>query len=111
MYSPPQVAWYLARQRRERIRASLAISGTPVEDATINVAYAGFTVSASGGIGGYRYSIAAGELPDGITLGASSGEVAGTPTESGEFAGIVIRVTDDGANFADLAAFTLTVAP
>lgn len=106
MYSPPQVAWYLARNRRQRRAASLVIDGTPVETSTNGVAYAGFTVTASGGQSPYAYS--GWGLPSGITVDASTGEVAGTPTESGVF-DVTIRAADIQGNTADLF-FTLTVS-
>ena len=89
--------------------AVLGISGTPVTTATEGVAYAGFTVAASGGTAPYTYSIFAGALPSGITLNTSSGAVAGTPTTAGTYSGIVIRVTDAASATANLASFTITV--
>ena len=88
----------------------LAIGGTPVTTATVGVAYAGFTVTATGGTAPYTYSVASGSLPSGITLNASSGAVSGTPTTAGSYAGIVIRVTDNVSATANLASFTITVA-
>lgn len=88
---------------------SLAISGTPVEDGTVNVAYAGFTVTASGGVAPYTYSLV-GTWPAGITVNSSTGEVSGTPTESGTFADLSVRATDDDSATADLPTFTLTIA-
>ncbi|WP_394891006.1 Ig domain-containing protein [Mesorhizobium sp. AaZ16] len=88
---------------------ALAISGTPVLTATEGTAYAGFTVSATGGTAPYTFSVASGALPTGITLNSSTGAVSGTPTVSGSFAGIVMRVTDNASATADLAAFTLEV--
>jgi hypothetical protein len=88
----------------------LAIGGTPVTTATAGAAYAGFTVTATGGTVPYTYSVASGTLPTGITLNSSSGAVAGTPTVAGAYAGIVIRVTDNVSATADLASFTITVA-
>jgi hypothetical protein len=87
----------------------LGISGSPVLTATEGVAYAGFTVIASGGTPAYTYSVASGSLPSGITLNSSSGVVSGTPTTAGSYAGIVIRVTDAVAATANLASFTITV--
>lgn len=87
---------------------TLSISGTPVLTGT-DAFYAGFTVSAVGGTAPYTFSIASGALPAGVTLNSSTGEVSGTPTETGTFADIVIRVTDDVMDTDDLAAFTLVV--
>ena len=42
------------------------------------------TLATDGG-GDIVWSIAAGALPDGLTLGASNGQITGTPTEGGEF--------------------------
>lgn len=88
---------------------ALAISGTPVLTATEDEAYAGFTVSATGGTEPYTFSVASGALPAGITLDADTGAVAGTPTESGTFPGIVIRVTDAAMATDDLDAFAIEV--
>lgn len=89
---------------------TLTIFGTPVTTATEDEEYAGFVVGASGGTPPYTFSVASGALPAGITLNGSTGEVSGTPTENGTFANIVLRVTDDDTDTADLSAFTLTVA-
>jgi hypothetical protein len=90
--------------------ATLSISGTPITTATSGVAYTGFTVSASGGVPAYTYSIFSGSLPTGITINSSTGAVSGTPTVDGTFADIVIRVTDSLGTTANLAPFSLVVA-
>lgn len=92
------------------IAALLSISGTPVTTATQNSAYAGFSVSGSGGHTPYTYSLASGTLPTGITLDSSTGAVTGTPTVVETKTGIVIRVTDADGLTADLASFQIDVA-
>lgn len=87
----------------------LTLSGSPVLTATEDSAYAGFTVTASNGTAPYVYSLV-GTWPTGITINSSTGEVSGTPTESGTFASLSVRVTDDVLDTDDLPTFTLEVA-
>jgi len=95
----------------------LSITGTPATTGTeyehgVGSTYAGFTVTASGGISPYTYSVASGTLPSGITLNSSTGAVSGTPAfeSAGTYSGIVIRATDNIGAIANLASFTLTIA-
>jgi hypothetical protein len=103
--------WWVWRAMANRIkRRDLGITGTPVETATINVAYDGFTVTGTKGVKPYAYSVSSGAFPAGIDIDADTGEVAGTPTESGTFADIVLTATDANGRTADLAAFTIEVS-
>lgn len=99
--------------QRQKAAASalqpLSISGTPVTTATQGTAYAGFTATASYGTAPYTYSLV-GTWPAGISINSSTGEVSGTPTESGSFTGLSVRVTDAASNTADLPSFALAVA-
>lgn len=58
-------------------------------------------LDASGGVSPYRWSLASGSLPPGITLNASLG-FEGAPTTGGTFT-FTIRVTDNAANSATKA--------
>ena len=101
------------------VLAPLTVTGTPVTtgieyEHDAGSAYAGFTVTASGGTAPYTYSIAAGRLPPGIALDPSTGAVSGTPAyqSAGVYSNIVIRAMESGgtARFGDLAPFTLTIS-
>ncbi|MCC5788323.1 MAG: fibronectin type III domain-containing protein [Opitutales bacterium] len=76
----------------------------------LNEPYAGFTVQASGGAEPYDYALL-GDWPAGISVDSGSGEVSGTPTESGVFTNLSVRVTDNDTNVFDLPAFDLIIEP
>ena len=65
----------------------------------INTPYPGDTLSASGGIPPYSWSISAGSLPPGLVLTPSTGLISGTPTQTGMF-NFTAKVTDSSAQTA-----------
>jgi Putative Ig domain len=69
--------------------------------------------SVSGALGTVAWSVASGNLPDGLSLDPLSGEIAGTPTMWGT-KNAVIQATDSdrwGLNRVVLDTVTITVAP
>jgi hypothetical protein len=73
---------------------------------TTGVAYSQ-TVSASGGIGTYTFTLSSGTLPTGLSL-ASGGALTGTPTVAGTY-NFVVRATDtNGCN--DSLAYSISVS-
>ncbi|TPJ76878.1 hypothetical protein FJ422_29665 [Mesorhizobium sp. B2-6-3] len=99
--------WWWWRRLADRLRRiGLAVVAAPVTTAQINVAYAGFTAAATQGFKPYAFS--ASGFPAGVVIDADTGEVSGTPTESGSFS-VVITVTDADGRTATLP-FTLEVS-
>ena len=88
---------------------ALDLTGTPVTTATQGTAYTGFTVTASGGVTPYSYSLV-GTWPAGISINTTTGVISGIPGNSGSFTNLSARVTDSLGNSDDLATFTLTVS-
>lgn len=72
------------------------------------MAYGAVSLSASGGVAPYTWTVASGALPGGLTLGAG-GSVAGTPTSAGSFS-FTIQVADAGNSTASIPG-TIGVAP
>ena len=67
------------------------------------------TISVTGGLAPYTFSITTGALPAGMTLSASSGIFSGIPTAVGSFS-FSIQVTDNRGSTA-VQAYTLSVVP
>jgi hypothetical protein len=86
----------------------LVLSGTPAASAYLEQPYSA-QFSASGGVGGYVYSISSGTLPPGISLNSSSGLLAGTPTVLGTYPNIVVRVTDSSNTAVASTPFGIAV--
>ena len=69
----------------------LALAPTSLPLVTVNTSY-NQTITATGGTAPYVFSLAAGVLPQGVTL-SPSGNLTGTPTVTGNF-NFTVRVTD-----------------
>ena len=81
---------------------------TTLPPATAGIAYSN-TIQTTGGTGTLTWSITAGALPPGLSLGLNSGTVSGTPTTAGNYS-FTVSVTDSAlpANVAS-QAFTSKV--
>ena len=89
---------------------TFTISLPAVLPGTVGQAYQ-LTATATGNLGTVTWSIALGNLPDGLTIGSSSGAITGTPTTAG-VSSSVIQATDsfDPTNRVGTAGITMTVA-
>jgi DNA-binding beta-propeller fold protein YncE len=85
-------------------------TGSPMTGGTEGIAYSQ-AVTASGGTGGYTFTLTGGALPDGLAI-ASDGTISGTPTLAGTY-NFTVTVTDDsgGSNSAPLALTIAAGAP
>ena len=69
------------------------------------------TVTASGGLAPYTFSVSAGTLPAGLVLAASTGVISGTPTTAGSGA-FTIHVADaETPSVGASQAYTVTIIP
>ncbi len=73
----------------------LTITNTSLADAQDGQPYS-VTLSATGGTPAYTWSITVAQLPPGLTLGAASGQISGTPSASGQF-NFTVQVTDSSS--------------
>ncbi|WP_165358908.1 putative Ig domain-containing protein [Spirosoma sordidisoli] len=78
-------------------------------NARVGTAYSQ-TITATGGTLPYAFTLAAGQLPTGLSLDAATGRIAGTPTATGSFT-ISLRVTDTNGCSATLPLTVLDVEP
>ena len=96
-----------ARAYSVTINAAISVNPTSLPGGTVGSAYSQ-TVSATGGSGGFSYSISAGALPAGLTLNASSGVISGTPSAAAA-SSFTVRATDGMGAFGT-RAYTVTIA-
>lgn len=90
----------------------VGITGSLATTANVDQAYVGGTVTRYNGTGPFNFSLV-GPWPDGTTItpvGGDSATVGGTITETGTFAGCIVRVTDTATGqSANLPAISLSV--
>jgi len=92
------------------IIAGPALSFPAPPSGEIGTAYSD-TLAASGGTGAYTWSVSSGSLPAGITLGSTTGTLAGTPTAAGTFS-FTVQVTDaDGQSATKATTLAIIAGP
>lgn len=89
------------------IAPTLQITTTSLSSGTVGAPYTA-SLTASGGVPPYFWSMTSGQLPSGLTLDGATGTIAGTPAESGTLA-LTVQVID--ANSTTSASLSLTIAP
>lgn len=76
----------------------LSILSTQISPATAGVSYS-FPLTVSGGTTPYAFTVSAGNLPAGLSINNTTGEISGTPavTSGGQAYSFTIRVADAGS--------------
>ncbi|MHC1654666.1 putative Ig domain-containing protein [Stenotrophomonas maltophilia] len=87
----------------------ITISPSTVPGGTVGAAYAGATLSASGGTAPYSYAVTSGALPAGITL-STGGVLSGTPTTQGTFSFSITATDSAGTPLTGIASYSITIA-
>ncbi|UQZ84180.1 Endo-1,4-beta-xylanase A precursor [Paenibacillus konkukensis] len=91
-----------------KVNPGLAIRTAALKEGTLSAAYAQALEAEGGsGDGTYSWSVAAGSLPDGLTLAGS--EISGIPAKEGAFT-FTLQV-EDGNRVVKTKAFTIQIAP
>ena len=85
-----------------------SITTTTLPNGTVGVAYSE-TLGVTGGTGSITWAVTVGALPDGLSLNSSTGEISGTPTQTGTFNFTV--EAEDAASATDTQALSITIEP
>ncbi len=98
-------------QKTFQLAIASGLSLTPaLSNGQIGTAYSQ-TASATGGIGPYKWTLASGKLPAGLTLNATTGVISGTPTAAASYS-FSITVTDsEGTPATFTQAYTVSTSP
>ncbi len=87
----------------------LVISTTILPNGTVQLPY-GAALAATGGLTPYNWSVVSRSLPPGLSLGASTGAISGTPTTSGQYP-FTVQVKDSAASPQTATqAFTISIS-
>ncbi|WP_295888562.1 S8 family serine peptidase [uncultured Thiohalocapsa sp.] len=92
--------------RFELVNADVAIRAEALPTGYVRQPYLK-VLAAVGGTLPYTWTVTGGSLPQGLSLDASTGEVVGTPTQSGQFA--FTATVHDGTGDTSSQAFSVTV--
>lgn len=87
---------------------NLVVTPGSLPNAVVGVAYTQ-TLTASGAVAPYTYTLQGGSLPAGLQLDSASGVMSGTPVSAGSST-LTVRATDANGQSVD-QAYTLTVDP
>jgi uncharacterized protein (TIGR03437 family) len=88
----------------------IAITNASLKGGYVNAPYQDQVV-ASGGVPPYKYSIASGSLPTGLSLDSNTGFVSGKPGTAGT-SSVTVRVADSGLlNAQATQAYSIVIAP
>jgi hypothetical protein len=91
--------------------AALALATSALPNGQVGAAYS-VTLAATGGTAPYSWSVTGGSLPAGLSLNASTGAIAGTPTASISATPLTVKVSDSGNPIQSQSGnFTLTILP
>jgi hypothetical protein len=89
----------------------LALAPTSLPGATDGTEFPETSLSASGGVAAYTWSITSGSLPPGLTLDADSGNLSGTPTSTGTYPFTVGATDVEPVPVTATEDLTIVVAP
>jgi Putative Ig domain len=90
------------------IQVPLTITTTALPNGALGTAYSA-TLAAAGGNAPYTWSLTSGTLPTGLSLDASTGAIAGTPTQLITSSPLTFRVTDSTTPTAQTKSANLTL--
>jgi hypothetical protein len=90
------------------VAAALALQPVTLPSGRTGQLYSA-TLTATGGTKPYRWQLTSGALPSGLTLNATTGQIAGTPIRA-ETASFKVRVSDANNSQVESAPLTIVVA-